>query len=242
MHVGVYVDGFNLYYGARGLCGKSTPGWRWLDLRALTTNLIRANSTWPTLSSLRVVYCTARISGADNRVGQQEQDAYLRALETAGSIDELSMGQYVTRTATAPLAVAGKNGKPVLVHPAWPIMVKDGEANVGGATFMASVARREEKGSDVNVASHLLIDIFEGRVGAAVVVSNDSDLAYPIAEARKRVPVGLVNPSRNYLAGKLAGQPTDGVGSHWWYQLTSPDLHAAQLPSSVGKLSKPAPW
>jgi hypothetical protein len=40
MRVGVYVDGFNLHYGARGLCGRSTPGWRWLDLRALSTDLI----------------------------------------------------------------------------------------------------------------------------------------------------------------------------------------------------------
>ncbi|HEY7200404.1 MAG TPA: NYN domain-containing protein, partial [Candidatus Dormibacteraeota bacterium] len=31
MRVGVYVDGFNLYYGARGLCGRGTAGWRWLD-------------------------------------------------------------------------------------------------------------------------------------------------------------------------------------------------------------------
>lgn len=208
MRVGAYVDGFNLYYGARGVCGRSTPGWRWLDLRALATNLIRAHSTWPAVSSTRVVYCTARISGADNPVGQRAQDTYLRALKAAGSVDELSMGQYVTRTATAPLAVAGERGKPVLVHPAWPVMVKDGEANVGAATFMASVARREEKGSDVNVASHLLIDIFEARIDAAVVVSNDSDLAFPIVEARKRVPVGLVNPSRNYRAGKLAGRPT----------------------------------
>lgn len=35
MRIGVYIDGFNLYYGARGLCGRSTPGWRWLNLRSL---------------------------------------------------------------------------------------------------------------------------------------------------------------------------------------------------------------
>ena len=35
MRVGAYVDGFNLYYGGRSLCGRGTPGWRWLDVRAL---------------------------------------------------------------------------------------------------------------------------------------------------------------------------------------------------------------
>jgi hypothetical protein len=39
VRIGVYVDGFNLYYGGRGLCGRGTPGWRWLDLRALATSL-----------------------------------------------------------------------------------------------------------------------------------------------------------------------------------------------------------
>lgn len=32
MRVGVYVDGFNLCYGGRGLRGKGQPGWRWLDI------------------------------------------------------------------------------------------------------------------------------------------------------------------------------------------------------------------
>jgi hypothetical protein len=35
VRVGIYVDAFNLYYGARNLCGRGTPGWRWLDIRAL---------------------------------------------------------------------------------------------------------------------------------------------------------------------------------------------------------------
>jgi len=35
MRVGVYIDGYNLYYGARGLSGAGTSGWRWLDVRGL---------------------------------------------------------------------------------------------------------------------------------------------------------------------------------------------------------------
>ena len=41
----MYVDGFNLYYGARGLCGRGTPGW--LDLRALATDLVGRRTNWP---------------------------------------------------------------------------------------------------------------------------------------------------------------------------------------------------
>lgn len=46
MRVGVYIDGFNLYYGGRGICGRSIAGWRWLDLRKLAENLLRDQSGW----------------------------------------------------------------------------------------------------------------------------------------------------------------------------------------------------
>ncbi|UAJ81770.1 NYN domain-containing protein (plasmid) [Leifsonia sp. ZF2019] len=243
MRVGVYVDGFNLYYGARGLCGKSTAGWRWLHLRDLVTSVIGSQSGWLGVASTRVVYCTARISGASNPSGQRDQDVYLRALTAAGAVDELSMGNYVSRTSTAPLATAGPNGKPVLTVPHWPVMIQDSTGVAQpDAVFMASVARREEKGSDVNVASHLLLDVLGDRVDAAVVVSNDSDLAFPVAEARKRVPVGLINPTKSYRAGKLGGTPADGVGGHWWYQLTPLDLKSAQLPDAVGRTVRPQGW
>jgi hypothetical protein len=49
---------------------------------------------------------------------------------------------------------------------------------------MVSYANREEKGSDVNVASHLLVDVLTDRIDAAVVISNDSDLRFPVQFAR----------------------------------------------------------
>lgn len=248
MRVGVYVDGFNLYYGGRGLVGgRGVAGWRWLDLRRLSSNIIAAQSGWAAATSLRVVYCTARIrADASNpaAAGPREQEIYLRALGASGSADTIAMGSYVSRVATLPLAVRSKRDKPILARPAWPIMVKDGpcQNDIPDATFMASVARREEKGSDVNVASHLLIDVLQGDVDAAVVISNDSDLEFPVRQARDRVPVGTINPTKGFPAGALNGAPTDGVGRHWWYQLTAQDLFAAQLPQTVGKLRKPAPW
>lgn len=244
MRVGVYIDGYNLYYGARGICGRSTSGWRWLDLRAMAEDVIAARSKWSNVVIENVTYCTARISGASNAEGQREQDVYLRALSHTSSATRISYGTYVARVATAPLARKGPNGKPVLVEPDWPIMIQDGAGqDVPGATFMASVARREEKGSDVNVASHLLIDVLTRVVDAAVVISNDSDLAYPIDVARQHVPVGLVNPTRSVRAGKLAGDPAEGAGNHWWYRLETADLYLHQFPAAVSpRIRKPTPW
>ena len=110
------------------------------------------------------------------------------------------------------------------------------------AIFMVSVADREEKGSDVNVATHLLTDVCEQKIDAAVVISNDSDLALPIKHARARVPVGTVHPGTNYPAGALSGSPDDGVGRHWWRQLAKPDYLAHQLPDPAGRYSRPAGW
>lgn len=94
-----------------------------------------------------------------------------------------------------------------------------------------SIADREEKGSDVNVATHLLTDVCEQEIDAAVVISNDSDLALPIKHARARVPVGTVHPGTNYPTGALSGNLDDGVGGHWWRQLPSPTTLSISCPT-----------
>ena len=57
----------------------------------------------------------------------------------------------------------------------------------------------EEKGSDVNLASHLLVDGFTGKYEVAVVVSNDADLLEPhprLVRAVLGLPVGVVKVGR----------------------------------------------
>ena len=241
MRVGVYIDGFNLYYGARGLCGRGTAGWRWLDLRALATRLLPPS--WSGASINQVVYCTARIDGATNPSGSADQDVYLKAIWATHSVDLIEYGYYVSRVKKAPLATEDRKGRPVLSTSRWPVKIKDAsDSAVPDARFMVSYAYREEKGSDVNVAAHLLLDILNGSIDAAIVISNDSDLRFPIQEARARVPVGTVNPSRYQLAGALRGQPTDGVGGHWWRKLKAGDYKACQLPDPAGAYARPAGW
>jgi hypothetical protein len=243
MRVGVYVDGFNLYYGGRELCGRGTPGWRWLDIRSLSEDLANRAEAWVEPRIERVVYCTARIDGAENASGHAEQDVYLKALLAEGTADLIEYGHYVSRVKKAPLATADRKGRPVIARSGWPVMIQDkNDAPVPDAKFMVSYAYREEKGSDVNVASHLLLDVLQGDVEAAIVISNDSDLRLPIQTARGRIPVGTVNPSRSWLAGDLRGQATEGVGGHWWRQLTAADFHENQLPDPCGRYTKPPPW
>ncbi len=118
--------------------------------------------------------------------GQADKDVYLKALMAAGSVDHIEYGTYVARVKMAPLATKDPHGRPQLVSPAWPVMIQDGGgAPVTGAVFMVSYANREEKGSDVNVAAHLLLDVLGGAVDGALVISNDSDLRFPVDQARQ---------------------------------------------------------
>ncbi|HEY3034561.1 MAG TPA: hypothetical protein VGJ54_07875 [Streptosporangiaceae bacterium] len=112
-----------------------------------------------------MVYCTARIDAAGNPSGHADQDVCIKALLAAGSVDHIEYGTYVARVRTAPLAVKDARGRPRLVGPDWPVMVQDGRGEpVSGVVFMVSYADREEKGSDVNVAAHLLLDVLGGGV------------------------------------------------------------------------------
>ena len=73
----------------------------------------------------------------------------------------------------------------------------------------------EEKGSDVNLAAHLLNDAWKNRFEAAVVISNDTDLVVPIrmiTEERKR-PVYVVCPGPGGRLRRNCGgwQPMSGI-------------------------------
>ena len=210
-------------------------------MRALAQSLLN-RTYWPGAAIDRVVYCTAPIHGQANTSGARDQDVYLKALRATGSADRVELGKYVEKVKVAPLATRDAKGRPILQRPAWPVMVKNSAGDMPDAMFMASFAYREEKGSDVNVASHLLLDELTGAVDAAMVISNDSDLRFPIEEARRRVPVGTVNPSINRLAGDLKGTATAGAGRHWWRQLAAGDVIAHQLPDLAGGFHRPEGW
>lgn len=216
VRVGAYVDGLNVYYGGRRLCGRNSPGWRWLDLRALVERLTSRNRRWMWAGAhvSRVVYCTALVSGQRDPGDRHRQQAYLDALQATGTVD-IELGIFITRTARGMDTTAG---------------------------HVAEIEVQEEKGSDVNIASRLLIDLHTGQIDAAILITNDSDLRLPAVHARSLIPFGTVNPRGTPTAGHLRGDQDEGPGGHWWYRLAASDFRACQLPESVAGIRRPAGW
>ncbi len=163
----VYIDGFNLYYGAV----KRTP-YRWLDLNALCRQLLR-----PTDDLKAIKYYTALVSARpSDPQAPTRQQMYLRALQTIPHLS-IHYGHFLAHPIRMPLAAS--------LQPRQQVQYVE-------------VMKTEEKGSDVNLATHLLHDAHKNEFTFAVVISNDSDLVEPIKIIRKELGkrVGVFNPQK----------------------------------------------
>lgn len=192
---------------------KGTPH-KWLDYQALCRRLL------PRDEIVKIRYFTARISSRPGDPQQAaRQDTFLRALDTSPLI-EIHYGHYITRRTRMPLATPPTNGPRTV-----------------------EVLRTEEKGSDVNLAAHLLHDAYRQGCRKALVVSNDSDLAEPIRLAvADGAVVGVVNPHRQ---SRVSRHLRDVASFN--LQLRHKILGSCQLPNPVidadGKrIHKPRNW
>jgi uncharacterized LabA/DUF88 family protein len=105
----------------------------------------------------------------------------------------------------------------------------------------AKVIKTEEKGSDVNIATHLLVDGFRDDYDLAVIVSNDSDLLEPIKFVSRELgkSVGILNPHK-HPSIELSHNALFVKHIRKWVLANSlfPDV----LTDRQGTFSKPAGW
>jgi uncharacterized LabA/DUF88 family protein len=145
---------------------KDTP-YKWLDIAALCRCLLP-----PSVVINRIRYFTAEANGGardPNKI--QRQRFYLRALRASGV--SIHLGRFLESRTRMRLA----NPTP-------------------GGPRTVEVIKTEEKGSDVNLASWMLLDGFRNEYDQAVVISNDSDLVEPLRMVRHELGhgVGVLNP------------------------------------------------
>ena len=194
-------------------CLKGTPH-KWLDLEAFCARLL------PKDDVQRIRYFTARVTPRpDDPDVDKRQRAYLRALGTLPKVS-VHLGHFLS----------------------YPTRMALANPPAGGPKTV-EVIKTEEKGSDVNLASHLLLDVFTRDCDVAVVISNDGDLKEPLMMARYRLgcTVGIVNPHSK-------GNPSKALaGCAAFYKSVRPStLAASQFPTSLsdsrGALHKPPTW
>lgn len=192
---------------------KDSP-FKWLDLRKLTETL------FPQDEINQISYFTANLLPRPTNPGQtRRQQLYLRALGTLPGV-EIHYGSFRSGTKRRPLA------QPI---PGLPTYVE--------------ILDSEEKGSDVNLATRLLVDGFKGEYEQAVVISNDADFAAAMRYVKDDLGlrVVLVNPDRRrHSPNQLANAAT------YAKRLWKSHLRRSQFPTTLtdqtGNFTKPKEW
>ncbi|MEX1141560.1 MAG: NYN domain-containing protein [Thermoleophilaceae bacterium] len=197
-------------------CLKGTP-YRWLDLGALASRMVPGDEV------VGIKYFTALVK---DRPGDEDlerrQKTYLRALATVPNLT-VHLGHFMTRPVIRAVVNPPKRGPK-----------------------FREVWQTEEKGSDVNLASHLLIDGFRARYDLAVVISNDSDLKEPIRFVREdlKAPVGVLNPHTEYRSWALS--PRKLPRGSFYKPIRVGALASSQFPDEVqdakGAVRRPKRW
>ena len=206
----------NLYIDGFNLYYRAVRGtpFKWLDLRKL------AETLFPQDTIHKVCYFTSLLHARPDDPGQpRRQLVYLRALTTLPGF-EAYYGTFRSGNKRRPLAVP-----------------------VPGLPDHVIIRESEEKGSDVNLATRLLVDGFNREYEQAAIVSNDADFASAMRYVRDDLGlrVTLVNPDRRNTSPRdLAGAAT------YVRRLWKGHLRRSQLPDTLmdetGTITKPFAW
>jgi uncharacterized LabA/DUF88 family protein len=191
---------------------KGTPH-KWLDLKKMCSMMLAPHNTITC-----VKYFTANVSPTPNDpLKPINQQLYIRALMETNPELEVIRGQFTSHV------VKRKLSPPL------------------GAVKYANVIERTEKGSDVNLAAHLLNDAWRDAYDCAIVVSGDSDLAESIRLVREyhdKKVVGVYSTSKRSMSKKLTDAAT------FVRSITTSVLVASQLPNKIPNTTvvKPSDW
>ena len=189
--------------------------YKWLDFKKFFEHVLHSKH-----SILSIKYFTALVSSPPHDPQKTtRQQVYLRALEEYIPEMKIFYGHFLSNPIRAPLVNPTKTQQ------------------------YADVIKTEEKGSDVNLAVHLLNDAWLNEYDCAVVVSNDSDLveSMRLVKEQNHKMIGLFVP----------GLPKDRSVSrelkpyaNFVRPIRPETLKASQLPDPIPgtNIHKPKTW
>jgi hypothetical protein len=148
------------------------------------------------------------------------QDTYLRALATIPHL-AIHFGRFQRSIARMPLAQPAPGGPKIV-----------------------EMIKTEEKRTDVNIATHLLCDAFDRDCEAAVMISNDSDLAAPIHLLRKRfgMRIGIINPYKKAPCSRDLTSARPMFIKHIRARVLRDSQFPDKLEDRQGVITRPAAW
>ena len=219
----VYIDGFNLYYGAL----KYSP-YKWLDIYKLFNDRI-----CPSINSekteVKIKFFTANILGsiASSKNSVSNQAKYHNALlKLYPNNIEIIKGKFLKETITARLVtyIPNFNQKEV------------------------EVLKLEEKKTDVNIAISMYRDIVNNMCDQIIICSNHTDLVPAVSAVYEDFPkanIGIVFPI-NEKSPRTSSKEFKAI-SHWeWKRISNRDLEYSQLPQTIPThkkaIKKPLEW
>lgn len=186
--------------------------YKWLNIAKMVDLLL------PNDNIIGIKYFTAKVfSRSSDPQKHIRQQVYWRALRTIKNF-EIIEGHYSE-------------------HPKWMRVFQPKH----GQPKYVQVIKTEEKGSDVNLAVHLLNDGYQKKYELGVVISNDSDLlsAIEIVQRDLGLRIGLLNP-QDRPSKELKDEAS------FIKQIREGVLKSSQFPSimvdSKGEFYKPSEW
>lgn len=186
--------------------------YKWLDLQKLSSEFIP-----DTYKIIEIKYFTTRVKPLPHDVdAPKRQNIYLRALRAHSACINIFYGHFTHHN------VRMRKVKP--------------------PPNTVEVIKTEEKGSDVNLAVHLLNDAWLDKYDCAVLISNDSDMAEALSQVRRHHEnkiIYLINPSQIHPTSRKLLQ----YATHT-REIRTPALKKSQLPDSIPntKITKPQNW
>ena len=192
---------------------RGTP-FKWLNIQKLADNL------FPGDEIRKVRYFTSLLNTRPGDPDQpRRQFVYLRALAT---LPRLKIHYGVFRSGIR-----------------WRHLAEPME----GLPGQVRVLHTEEKGTDVNLATRLLVDGFDKDYEQAVIISNDADFSGAMQYVRDGLGLRViqVNPDRRYASPTRLKNAATYI-RHLWKSHLRQSQFPETLTDNVGVIRKPAGW
>lgn len=186
--------------------------YKWLDFKSLMQKLLGNQNQIG-----KIKYFTSIVSATtDDPQKPIRQLSYIHALSRFIPEIEVYRGHFMSHEVLMPLVTPTTNQK------------------------FVKVIKTEEKGTDVNLAVHLVNDAWLDRFECAVIVSNDSDLteAIRIVKEERHKRIGIIHPGGGYPSKQLL-QYADFIK-----RIRKGLLSSSQLPDQIPNttIRKPSSW